>query len=118
MVASGSEKLMVRKNAIVARPTGQQAPRPALPMPDRVRSFHRIPSLGSPERQTLSNRGGAFKSGTESQHRGGELAASEQRPPGGSRAVHRHGIDFRDQLRNRKRPAMDEHLAGELPDPL
>src|SRR5665213_3106054 len=118
MVASGSEKLMVRKNAILARLTGQQTVRSSTRTIGRVWSPRPIPSLGGPECQTLSNRSGTFKPGTKSQHRRGELAAAEQRPPSRSRAVHRDGVDFGDQLLNRNRPAMNHHLAGELPDAL
>src|SRR5689334_24550110 len=89
ILGSGSEKLMVRKKAIGW-------------------------SCGGAARQSLRNRRGAFKSGTQAENGGGKFAARDERPPGRPRAFDRDRVDPCYQFVERYGTAARDHLAGQL----
>src|SRR5215471_9810247 len=113
---SGSAKLMVRKNAIVP------AQRQRIPAhsrdsenPERQKDWllafagtsgvkPKLPSCGLAV-QSFRNGHGAFKPRSEAEQGNRRLAAEDQGPPGGARALDHHRIDFLDQFVERNGPS-------------
>src|SRR6476646_11007908 len=90
-----SAKLTVRKKAMeISRPGGS----------------------GRPADQTFRDCRGAFKAAAGAERGDRRPAAHGERAPGGARAGDRDGVDLGDDLLERNRPAVGQHLARELAD--
>src|SRR6185437_2566935 len=74
-----------------------------------------LPSGSGAADQTFSDRSRAFKTIAGPERGDRRLATSDQRAAGSARAGDRYRVDFGDDLVERDRPAIRQHLPGNLP---
>src|ERR1700745_915425 len=106
-----SDKLTVRKNAMMQLLNGEQSARSGNPALDCV-AAHQISSSATGE--TVGDSGRSFKSGAGAKRGDCGSAPRNQDTPSGAGALDRYRLDFLDKLLERNRAAPIDHLPREL----
>src|SRR5215831_16065925 len=110
----GSDKLTVRKKAMVNEPSEGRQTNNRKSRPLLLSSAARRPTLRGPAGETVRDRSGSFKPGARTERGDGGPPPRNEGTAGSAGALDRHGFNFLNQLVERNWATPIEQLTREL----